>query len=94
MPENSPTNADKFDHIGLTFDDVLIQPRFSEVVPSQVDVTTHLTKRIGLNVPLLSSPMDTVTEHRMAIGLAQEGGLGVIHKNLSIEDQTKEVRQS
>ena len=85
------TSSDKIAITGLTFDDVLIQPRYSEVVPSQVDVSTNLTKRIRLNVPLLSSPMDTVTEHQMAIGLAQEGGLGVIHKNLSIEDQTKEV---
>jgi IMP dehydrogenase len=77
--------------LGLTFDDVLIQPQFSEVVPSEVDVSTQLTRRIRLNVPLLSSPMDTVTEHRMAIGLAQVGGLGVIHKNLSIEAQTEEV---
>lgn len=76
---------------GLTFDDVLIQPQFSDVVPSEVDVATRLTARIQLALPLLSSPMDTVTEHRMAIGLAQVGGLGVIHKNLSIEAQTEEV---
>ncbi|MCO6043499.1 IMP dehydrogenase [Aeoliella sp. ICT_H6.2] len=85
------TSADKIAITGLTFDDVLIQPRYSEVVPSQVDVSTQLTRRIQLNVPLLSSPMDTVTEHRMAIGLAQVGGLGVIHKNLPIEAQTEEV---
>src|SRR5690606_2089860 len=77
--------------LGLTFDDVLIQPQFSEVVPSEVDVSTRLTARIQLALPLLSSPMDTVTEHRMAIGLAQVGGLGVIHKNLSIEAQTEEA---
>jgi IMP dehydrogenase len=76
---------------GLTFDDVLIVPRFSDVVPSGVDVTTRLTSRITMNVPILSSPMDTVTEHAMAIALAQEGGLGVIHKNMSIEQQTDEV---
>lgn len=76
---------------GLTFDDVLILPRFSDVVPSEVDVTTRLTPRITMNVPVLSSPMDTVTEHAMAIALAQEGGLGVIHKNMSIEQQTDEV---
>ena len=83
--------GDKIATLGLTFDDVLLQPRYSEIVPSEVDVSTKLTSRITLNVPLLSSPMDTVTEHRMAIGLAQVGGLGVIHKNLSIEAQTEEV---
>src|SRR6187399_2522290 len=76
---------------GITFDDVLLVPRHSSVVPSEVSVTTKLTRRIGLNVPLLSSPMDTVTEAEMAIALAQEGGLGVIHKNMSIERQTEEV---
>ncbi len=76
---------------GVTFDDILLEPRYSDVVPSQVDVTTRLTDRIHLNIPLLSSPMDTVTESAMAIALAKEGGLGVIHKNLSIEDQTEEV---
>jgi IMP dehydrogenase len=75
----------------LTFDDVLIEPRYSEVVPSEVDVTTQLTERIELRMPILSSPMDTVTENKMAIALAQEGGLGVIHKNMSIERQTEEV---
>lgn len=75
----------------LTFDDVLIEPRYSEVVPSEVDVTTHLTERIELRLPILSSPMDTVTESKMAIALAQEGGLGIIHKNMSIERQTEEV---
>ena len=74
----------------LTFDDVLIAPRYSTVVPSEVDVATRL-RRIGMNVPILSSPMDTVTEAAMAIALAQEGGLGVIHKNMSIERQTEEV---
>jgi IMP dehydrogenase len=82
---------DKIKSQGLTFDDVLIEPRFSEVVPTIVDVTTRLTRRIKLNVPLLSSPMDTVTESAMAIALAQDGGLGVIHKNMSIERQTDEV---
>ncbi len=76
---------------GVTFDDVLIEPRYSEVVPADVDVSTQLTRRIGLKIPLLSSPMDTVTESQMAIALAQEGGLGVIHKNMSIEQQTEEV---
>ncbi len=77
--------------VGITFDDVLLEPRYTTVVPAEVDVTTRLTRRIALNIPLLSSPMDTVTENDMAIALAQEGGLGVIHKNMSIERQTEEV---
>jgi len=82
---------DKYITTGLTFDDVLIAPRYSEVVPAEVDVRTRLTARIEMDVPILSSPMDTVTESAMAIALAQEGGLGVIHKNMSIERQTEEV---
>jgi IMP dehydrogenase len=82
---------DKLIGTGLTFDDVLIAPQYSEVVPSEVSVASRLTRRIELRAPILSSPMDTVTEHRMAIGLAQEGGLGVIHKNMSIEAQALEV---
>ncbi|QDT00533.1 IMP dehydrogenase [Adhaeretor mobilis] len=82
---------DKLIGTGLTFDDVLIEPSMSSVIPSEVDVATRLTKRISMRAPLLSSPMDTVTEHRMAIALAQEGGLSVIHKNMSVERQTKEV---
>ena len=85
--------ADKLLSTGLTFDDVLIAPRYSTVVPSEVDVQTRLTARIGMHVPILSSPMDTVTEAAMAIALAQEGGLGVIHKNMSIERQTDEVNK-
>jgi len=76
---------------GITFDDVLLEPAFSEVLPSECDVSTQLTRRISLNVPVLSSPMDTVTESEMAIALAQEGGIGIIHKNLTIEQQTLEV---
>jgi IMP dehydrogenase len=83
--------SDKFTGTGLTFDDVLIAPRRSDVVPSDVDVATRLTHRIPMNMPVLSSPMDTVTESSMAIALAQEGGLGVIHKNMSIARQTEEV---
>ena len=82
---------DKIRHTAITFDDVLIEPRYSEVVPADVEVATQLTKRIGLNIPLISSPMDTVTEHSMAIGLAKVGGLGVIHKNMSPESQAEEV---
>ena len=83
--------SDKYITTGLTFDDVLIAPRYSEVVPAEVDVRTRLTARIEMDVPILSSPMDTVTESAMAIALAQEGGLGVIHKNMSIARQTEEV---
>src|SRR3954462_2315617 len=75
----------------LTFDDVLLVPRHSTVVPSQVDVTSRFTRNIRLSVPLVSAAMDTVTESRLAIAMAQQGGLGVIHKNLSIEEQASEV---
>jgi IMP dehydrogenase len=76
---------------GFTFDDVLLEPSYSEVVPAEVDLGTWLTRRIRLNIPILSSPMDTVTESAMAIALAQEGGIGVIHKNMSVQQQTDEV---
>lgn len=76
---------------GLTFDDVLLVPARSEVLPRDVDVSTQLTRKIRLNIPLLSSPMDTVTEARMAIAIAREGGIGIIHKSLSIERQAQEV---
>jgi IMP dehydrogenase len=82
---------EKIKGAGITFDDVLLEPRFSDVMPNEVDVSTHLTERIALRIPLLSSPMDTVTEHEMAIALAKAGGLGVIHKNMSVELQTEEV---
>src|SRR3989442_5269411 len=75
----------------LTFDDVLLVPRYSDVLPTQVDVSTRLTRNIRLNVPLVSAAMDTVTESRLAIAMAQHGGLGVIHKNLSVEEQASEV---
>src|SRR5437762_5011937 len=75
----------------LTFDDVLLVPQHSTVLPYQVDVSTRLTRHIRLNVPLVSAAMDTVTESRLAIAMAQHGGLGVIHKNLSIEEQASEV---
>jgi len=80
-------------YTGITFDDVLLEPAYSEVVPSDVETATRLTRRISLNIPLLSAPMDTVTESAMAIALAEVGGLGVIHKNMSIEDQTDEVHK-
>ncbi len=78
---------------GLTFDDLLLTPLESAVIPNEVDIRCRLTKRITLNIPLLSAAMDTVTEHRQAITLAQLGGLGVIHKNLSIEEQAREVEK-
>src|SRR5713226_6450858 len=77
--------------IALTFDDVLLVPRHSDVVPTQVDVTTRLTRNIRLSVPLVSAAMDTVTESRLAIAMAQHGGLGIIHKNLAIDEQASEV---
>ncbi|MDD3586550.1 MAG: IMP dehydrogenase [Thermoguttaceae bacterium] len=80
-------------NFGVTFDDVLLEPQYSTVVPSEVDVKTKLTKNITLNIPLISSPMDTVTERCMAIALAQEGGLGIIHKNLPPAVQAEEVAQ-
>lgn len=82
---------DKFAKEGLTFDDVLLIPAESEVLPRDVDVSTNLTKNIKLNIPIISAGMDTVTESRMAIAIAREGGIGVIHKNMSIEQQALEV---
>ncbi|NLP36306.1 MAG: IMP dehydrogenase [Firmicutes bacterium] len=82
---------EKFAKEGITFDDVLLIPSASQVLPSEVDVTTNLTRKIKLNIPLMSAGMDTVTECRMAIAMAREGGIGVIHKNMSIEDQASEV---
>ena len=84
---------DKLVQVAITFDDVLLLPRYSDVVPAQVDIKTKLTKRIDLNIPLLSSPMDTVTESELAIALGKVGGIGIIHKNMSIENQTKEVNK-
>src|SRR5437773_6308377 len=77
--------------MALTFDDVLLVPQHSDVVPTQVDVSTWLTRNIRLNVPIVSAAMDTVTESRLAIAMAQHGGIGIIHKNLSIEEQAAEV---
>ncbi|MDO4187629.1 MAG: IMP dehydrogenase [Lachnospiraceae bacterium] len=76
---------------GITFDDVLLVPSYSDVVGNQVDVSTYLTKTIKLNIPMMSAGMDTVTEHRMAIAMARQGGIGIIHKNMSIEAQAEEV---
>ncbi len=76
---------------GITFDDVLLVPQYSEVTPNMIDLTTQLTKKIQLNIPMMSAGMDTVTEHRMAIAIARQGGIGIIHKNMSIEAQAEEV---
>src|SRR5579884_1103493 len=82
---------DRIAYQGITFDDVLLEPAYSDIVPREVDVRTRLTRHINLNIPILSSPMDTVTESELAIALAQEGGIGIIHKNMSIPEQTREV---
>ncbi len=76
---------------GITFDDVLLVPQYSQVIPNQVELSTNLTKTLRLNIPLMSASMDTVTEHRMAIAMARQGGIGMIHKNMSIEQQAEEV---
>ena len=76
---------------GITFDDVLLAPQYSEVTPNMIDLTTYLTKKIKLSIPMMSAAMDTVTEHRMAIAMARQGGIGIIHKNMSIEEQADEV---
>src|SRR5437762_10794044 len=76
---------------GITFDDVLLEPAYSDIVPRDVDVRTQLTRNIRINIPIISSPMDTVTESDLSIALAQEGGMGIIHKNMTIEQQTREV---
>lgn len=89
--QNSPAN--KIFGEGLTFDDVLLLPAYSEVLPRDVDISTRLTKNIQLNIPMLSAAMDTVTEANLAIALAREGGLGFLHKNMSIEQQAAQVRK-
>ncbi len=88
-----PFHSDKIIGEALTFDDVLLVPRRASVHPRELDVSTQLTRRIRINIPLVSAPMDTVTEAALAIALAQEGGIGIIHRNLSIEEQTREVRK-
>ena len=79
---------------GITFDDVLLVPAYSEVIPNEVDLSTHLTKKIKLNIPMMSAGMDTVTEHRMAIAMARQGGIGIIHKNMSIEQHVQKTESS
>src|SRR5476651_114966 len=93
---NSPrikSNQSRLFGEGLTFDDVLLMPAFSEVLSREVDIRSHLTKDIILNIPMLSAAMDTVTEANLAIALAREGGLGILHKNMSIERQAEQVRK-
>ena len=75
----------------LTFDDVLLLPKYSDVLPSETDISLSLTSKIKLRVPFLSSAMDTVTESKMAIAIAEAGGIGIIHRNLNIKEQTKEI---
>ena len=83
--------SEKFGPPGLTFDDVLLLPAHSSVLPSEADTTTKITRRYRLRVPLVSASMDTVTEARMAIAMARQGGVGVLHRNLSVEDQAQQV---
>lgn len=82
---------DRIAYRGLTFDDVLLEPGYSEVIPSEVDISSFITRNIPLNLPIISSPMDTVTESDMAVAMAQLGGIGIIHKNMSIEQQAMQV---
>ena len=91
FPDPSEQSADLIAPLGLTYDDVLLLPGETDVIPSEVDTTTRLTREISLRVPLVSSAMDTVTESRMAIAMARQGGIGVLHRNLSIEDQAYQV---
>ena len=94
--KSSPRNnaaASRLFGEGLTFDDVLLMPAYSEILPREVDIRSQLTKAITLNVPILSAAMDTVTEAGLAIALAREGGLGILHKNMTIEKQAEQVRK-
>ena len=86
-------DTDKFQGEGLTYDDVLLVPAYSEILPREVEVAGFLSRNIRLNIPIVSAAMDTVTESRMAIAMAQEGGIGVLHKNMTIESQAIEVRK-
>ena len=93
MATRNSTNNSRIFGKGLTFDDVLLMPAYSEILPSEVKIHTQLTKNIQLHVPILSSAMDTVTEAQLAIALAREGGIGILHKNMSIERQAEQVRK-
>lgn len=91
--ENNKTISDRFIGLGLTYDDVLLVPAASDILPADIHLETKLTKKLALNIPLMSAAMDTVTEYRMAIAMAREGGIGVIHKNMSIDAQAEQVDQ-
>ena len=84
----------KFSFEGLTFDDVLLVPAYSQVLPREVDIKSRLSRNISLNVPMVSAAMDTVTESKLAISMARNGGIGILHKNMSIEAQAEKVRKS
>ncbi len=86
-------DPNKFVGEGLTYDDVLLVPAYSEILPREVETTSYFTKKIKLNTPLVSAAMDTVTEYQLAIAIAQEGGIGVLHKNMSIQEQADQVRK-
>ena len=86
-------NKDKFIGEGLTYDDVLLVPSYSEHLPNEVNLSSRFTRNISIKTPIISAAMDTVTEHDLAISIAQQGGIGVIHKNMSIERQANEVRK-
>src|SRR6478609_10925656 len=88
-----PLDNNKFLFEALTYDDVLLIPAYSELLPRDTDTSTYLTKNIKLNIPILSASMDTVTEFELAVAMAQEGGMGIIHKNMSIEAQAAQVRK-
>src|SRR5580698_9610669 len=90
-PDSAGLPADKFGPPGLTFDDVLLLPAHSSVLPSEADTSTRITRRYRLRIPLVSASMDTVTEARMAIAMARQGGAGVLHRNLSVEEQAQQV---
>src|SRR6478609_9548808 len=92
-PSKNSAPSSKFFGEGLTFDDVLLVPAYSQVLPREVEIRTNLTKSIKLNIPMLSAAMDTVTEATLAIALAREGGLGILHKNMSISQQAEQVRK-
>lgn len=92
MEKRNPS-ADRFSTEGITFDDVLLLPGYSEVLPREVTLTTQLTRHLSINVPIVSSAMDTVTEYALAIAIAREGGIGILHKNMSIEKQAEQVRR-
>src|ERR1700757_1239550 len=87
------TNSDGRLREALTFDDVLLEPGLSDVLPSEVDIRSRITRSIPLNIPIVASAMDTVTEARMAIAMAQAGGIGVIHRNFDVDGQAAQVRQ-